>query len=68
MDQITGVVNMCDEYYGPVAEYEKRHMKQIYLPTGIQIPWHLFFKNAMCVVVLITTYAAPPTLCIVAAF
>jgi hypothetical protein len=26
---------MCDEYYGPVAEYEKRHMKQLYLPTGI---------------------------------
>lgn len=36
MRQVTGVVNMCDEYYGPVAEYEKRHMKQIYLPTGIR--------------------------------
>lgn len=32
--QVRGVVNMCDEYHGPIDEYEKRHMKQLYLPTG----------------------------------
>lgn len=30
---ISGVVNMCDEYVGPVNEYERENIEQLYLPT-----------------------------------
>lgn len=30
---VRGVVNMCYEYSGPVTEYEKLGIKQLYLPT-----------------------------------
>jgi atypical dual specificity phosphatase len=30
---ITGVINMCEEYAGPVAEYERLGIEQLWLPT-----------------------------------
>jgi|JI9StandDraft_2_1071091.scaffolds.fasta_scaffold100894_2 atypical dual specificity phosphatase len=30
---ISGVVNMCDEYAGPVKEYQQEDIEQLYLPT-----------------------------------
>ena len=33
--QVTGVVNMCDEFAGPVDEYKKYGIQQLYLPTGV---------------------------------
>ncbi|KAJ0393537.1 hypothetical protein P43SY_000673 [Pythium insidiosum] len=30
---VRAVVNLCDEYGGPVAQYKKRHIVQLYLPT-----------------------------------
>lgn len=30
---ITGVVNMCEEYAGPVAQYESLGIEQLWLPT-----------------------------------
>eukprot|EP01040_Poterioochromonas_malhamensis_P017573 gene17573-20238_t len=30
---VTGVVNMCYEYQGPVSQYKKLGIKQLYLPT-----------------------------------
>ena len=29
----TGIVNLCEEYKGPVIEYKKKGMTQLYLPT-----------------------------------
>jgi atypical dual specificity phosphatase len=34
---VRGVVNLCDEYAGPVAAYKKRHMAQLYLPTIVRL-------------------------------
>lgn len=31
--QIRGVVNLCEEYRGPVGSYSRLGMKQLYLPT-----------------------------------
>lgn len=30
---ITGVVNMCDEYAGPLRDYESENIEQLHLPT-----------------------------------
>lgn len=30
---ITGVINMCEEYEGPLREYQNEGIKQLYLPT-----------------------------------
>jgi atypical dual specificity phosphatase len=30
---ITGVVNMCEEYAGPIARYERLGIEQLWLPT-----------------------------------
>lgn len=33
---VRAVVNLCDEYAGPVAAYKKRHITQLYLPTIVR--------------------------------
>lgn len=30
---VTGVVNMCEEYFGPMREYERLGIEQLHLPT-----------------------------------
>jgi len=30
---ITAVVNLCDEYAGPIAQYKKNDIQQLYVPT-----------------------------------
>lgn len=30
---ITGVINMCDEYAGPIREYQQESIEQLHLPT-----------------------------------
>lgn len=30
---ITGVINLCDEYAGPLREYQQEQIEQLYLPT-----------------------------------
>ncbi|MCC6508438.1 MAG: dual specificity protein phosphatase family protein [Pirellulaceae bacterium] len=30
---VTGVVNMCEEYHGPIREYERLGIEQLHLPT-----------------------------------
>lgn len=33
---VRAVVNLCDEYAGPLAAYRKRHVTQLYLPTVVR--------------------------------
>lgn len=35
---ITGVINMCEEYPGPVAAYSKNGIEQLHLPTVDFVP------------------------------
>lgn len=30
---ITGVINLCDEYAGPIREYQREQIEQLHLPT-----------------------------------
>jgi atypical dual specificity phosphatase len=30
---VRAVINLCDEYQGPIQKYKKLHIKQLYLPT-----------------------------------
>jgi len=30
---VKGIINMCEEYRGPIHEYQKLHMEELYLPT-----------------------------------
>ena len=32
---VRAVVNLCDEYPGPIREYQKYHIAQLYLPTVV---------------------------------
>ena len=31
--QVRGVINMCEEYKGPISKYNELGIEQLYLPT-----------------------------------